>query len=84
MIEFHSCWGYFLEATQFLLTVGSEEKMGKEGGYKEEETGREPAALMLAADQLERKYSLSVPHSRATSTSSPPHETKHQSDGTVE
>lgn len=70
------CWGCFLGTAQFLLTVDSKEKMGKEGGNKEEETGREPVSLILAADQVERKNSLSVPHSRATSTSSPPHERK--------
>lgn len=73
-----------METTQFLLTVDSEEKMGKEGGNKGEETGREPVSLILAADQVERKYSLSVPHPRATSMNSPPHETKHQSDCTVD
>lgn len=73
-----------METTQLLLIVDSEEKMGKEGGNKEVETGREPVSLILAADQVERKYSLSVPHPRATSTSSPPRETKHQSDGTVD
>lgn len=73
-----------MEIAQFLLTVDSKGKMVKEGGNKEEETGREPLSLILAADQVERKYSLSVPHSRAASTNSPPHETKHQSDGTVD
>lgn len=58
--------------------------MGKEEENKEVETGREPVSLILAADQIERKYSLSVPHPRASSTSSPPHETKHQSDSTVD
>lgn len=87
ILEFCFCWtlwGCFLETTQLLLIVDSEEKMGKEGGNKEVETGREPVSLILAADQVERKYSLSVPHPRATSTSSPPRETKHQSDGTVD
>lgn len=63
------------------MTIDNEEKMGKEGGNKEEETGMEPVPLIPAADQVERKYSLTVPHSRASSMSSPPHETKHQSDG---
>lgn len=73
-----------METTQFLLTVEREEKMGKEEENKEVETGREPVSLILAADQVERKYSLSVPYPRASSTSSPPHETKHQSDSTVD
>lgn len=48
------------------MTIDNEEKMGKEGGNKEEETGMEPVPLIPAADQVERKYSLTVPHSRAT------------------
>lgn len=55
-----------METTQFLVTIDNEEKMGKEGGNKEEETGMEPVSLVPAAAQVERKYSLTVPHSRAT------------------
>lgn len=34
--------------------------MGKEGGNKEEQAGRELVSLVPAADQVVRKYSLTV------------------------
>lgn len=34
--------------------------MGKEGGNKEEEAGKEPASLVPAACQVVRTYSLTV------------------------
>lgn len=34
--------------------------MGKEGGNKEERAGRELVSLVPAADQVVRKYSLTV------------------------